>query len=419
MEDLKETLIDLSDHEQSEYAILRFLTTYKSVAGNLNLTLQQTIPALNRTFNSNNRNREDEDKTRFHKALQSFEKYLNKGIIVDYGKHMEEYFVFINWSFAGIGFIGNLMVIMYFIQLHRGSLNRMGSYHFILTLLAFADTIACITITLFFHFDVKLKWWLGKFMCEYGYYNFQFLFTSLSLWLLVLLGYERYRSIVNPFGKRFTVKHYSMITLAVTILSGAGSLSYVFFLPREHFYVQGVPVCIKVYKDKMTTKMFHILYSCSSAFSLGPCILNFICYRRIRNHMAVQSAAVKDTTPSNIVQAKIHHRNRKAATTLLMLIFVYVGTVIPGRIAHYIDVYYTSFIVSGDKQQDQNVMRIFILVDLLTVTLYMLNNVVNFVVYAVMMTSFRRFLLQCITCHSTGFRRWRCHKTPDQISSIN
>ena len=81
MEDLKEALIDLSEHEQSEYAILRFLATYNSVAANLNLTLQQTISVLNRTFNSNNRNRKDEDTTRFNKALQSFEKYRNLSLI--------------------------------------------------------------------------------------------------------------------------------------------------------------------------------------------------------------------------------------------------------------------------------------------------------------------------------------------------
>ena len=385
MDQLKQSLVELSQHERSEYALLKFLTIYKSVTTSLNLSLEQTVAALNDT----NMGHGEESVS---KALRSIARYLDMENILDSKKQIEEYFVVINWSFAFIGLLGNLLVITYFVKLHQGSLKRMGSYHFILTLLAFVDLMACISITFFFHLETKREWWLGTFMCKYGYYLLQFVFSNLSLWLLVLLGFERYRNIVNPFGSRFTVKTYARISFILFILSGAGSLVYAFFLSRTQKDIQDVPICVKVYEEDMTVTMFHILYTCLSVASLSPCILNFICYRRISSHMTEQSSKINLGTS---VVKKLQKRNNKAAKTLLMLILVYVVTVVPGRLGHYVIVYHSVF--GTDEYTARLNVSLFILEMLLT-SFFMLNNVVNFLVYAFMMVGFRRYLLQCVTC---------------------
>ena len=109
---------------------------------------------------------------------------------------------------------------------------------------------------------------------------------------------------------------------------------------------------------------------------------------------------------------KIRKRNKKATKVLLLLIVVYGLTTIPSRIYLYISRHFFVFELTSDsiRMNYKNLL----LLEHVAYLLLLLNNVVNFVVYAYMIIGFRRFMFKCLTFGCYGRKVIQRHS-----SSVN
>ena len=58
---------------------------------------------------------------------------------------------------AMIGVVGNFSVLVYLLNLHKKNFRKMGSYHFLITVLAVLDIICCISTTTAYYFDWQIE----------------------------------------------------------------------------------------------------------------------------------------------------------------------------------------------------------------------------------------------------------------------
>ena len=104
----------------------------------------------------------------------------------------EVYFRKIIPIFNGIGAIGNILIIVYFLKINWKKLKKMSSYHYLLIHLAVADFIVCTggipsNMTMYN---------LGEFGCRYLMLLFAGVSGGASCYLLVIISFARYRAIV-------------------------------------------------------------------------------------------------------------------------------------------------------------------------------------------------------------------------------
>ena len=94
---------------------------------------------------------------------------------------------------ALLGFFGNIVIIV-----NKIRIERMSTYHFLIILLAIIDFCA-ITVGSIGSIAFKENTLIhGKWFPLFKRGS-----TTTSYWMLVMLSYERYRSIVHPFKERF------------------------------------------------------------------------------------------------------------------------------------------------------------------------------------------------------------------------
>ena len=98
-----------------------------------------------------------------------------------------------------IGLIGNLLIISHFVLKHRANLRKISGYSFLIIALAVVDILTCSILTFMTYFELKFVWKLGQFMCNYSHFIPVVALPNLSFWVLILVSFERYRSIVRPF----------------------------------------------------------------------------------------------------------------------------------------------------------------------------------------------------------------------------
>ena len=119
-----------------------------------------------------------------------------------------------------IGSLGNSLVIIYFLLVKTKAkienIKVMSSYHFLIVVLACVDFALC-TVSPLMYIYMEEIWPFGVFVCRYIYPLSTHVSTSVSIWLLVLLMYERYRAIVKPFSRKIKKSEMSVI---ITFLFG-------------------------------------------------------------------------------------------------------------------------------------------------------------------------------------------------------
>jgi len=96
-----------------------------------------------------------------------------------------------------IGAIGNALIIAYFVKTNSKNLQKTTTYHFLLTILAFADISVAIGVPILYF--TRNNWSTNKIVCKYVNELLGVQFPSYSVWVLVLISYERYRKMVYPF----------------------------------------------------------------------------------------------------------------------------------------------------------------------------------------------------------------------------
>ena len=119
--------------------------------------------------------------------------------------------------FLGIGSFWNLLVIIYFMKINSKNLRKMSSYHFLVINLAFVDLCVTVGGSLLFPFSMKPSWELGAFNCALLITFFTKNLTVVSCWLLVIISFARFRSIVYPLRARINKKKYGLACLTIWI----------------------------------------------------------------------------------------------------------------------------------------------------------------------------------------------------------
>ena len=283
-------------------------------------------------------------------------------------------------AFSVFGAIGNVLIMVYFLKLNSGKLKDMSSYHFLIIELAVIDFVVSIGTPFYIYIFYNNEWVLGEFACTVGYPFMMSICPLISCWLLVLLSYDRYRSITQPFKVRISKRIYFLASIVLFMLA---------FLPFIPFIQKTV-----VYKDdanrlqcldgmhafKGIHYVFYSMVFCSTDCFLPASLLYFF-YRNIWRKL-------RDETPT-AANMELEERNRVALHTLRNLIFVYVLTVFPGRLV------VTSFhIYENFMTVDVSAMHVF---HELFSLLSLLNNIVNIFVYTVIIKDFRLYLWKIFT----------------------
>ena len=284
-------------------------------------------------------------------------------------------------TIAPIGIAGNLLIIIYFLKVNFGKWRKMSLYNFLIIQLAIVDMVTSVLNSYIIHEFYEGTWRLGELGCTFGIGFMIGTLPYLSCWVLVLISYERYRSITQPFAISGTKCKYSIFICVILVLC---SLPFVPFMLKSRLVKDGDMVECEDGMRKFSGIEF-LLY----AFALRtldcflPAVLLCFFYRRIRNWMLNESNDFPLTEESK-------RRNSMALNVLRNLIIVYIASVFPGRL-----------VVTGLHIEDNflngELKYYFKLFHQLFSLISILNNLVNVFVYAFMMKDFRRFLLTLIT----------------------
>ena len=262
--------------------------------------------------------------------------------------------------FFCLGIIGNLLIIIHFLRINRDAIKRMPVYHYLVIVLAVNDFIVCAIAS--FHaiarntdlyVNKKIRVYLIPFRVAI------FCCVSFSIWILVLISFARYRSILYPFATsgKWSKKRYTGIIVILLVQ----------YIPNEtnHFLLtlRAFTECI----IPLTSMCFF--------------------YYKIAQYMKRNQENVTQN------QQQIHERNRTALKTLKYLILVYFLSVVVVRIFILIikfnEDYFTDLLTYPIK-------------DAITQTfncLYYINNVLNVFVHAKMDADFRKFVKNILIWH--------------------
>ncbi|XP_066933598.1 melatonin receptor type 1B-B-like [Clytia hemisphaerica] len=234
---------------------------------------------------------------------------------------MEDFFLWHNRLLLPlflIGILGNCIIIIYFIRINKNKLRQMSVYHFLVISLAIVDLLICLTTPVMRYYDTQPQWHLDEFACKFIRPLSYYVLPYISCWIIVVLSYERYQTIVNPFGKR-TSKRACLLTMCF--------LSIVFLGMFTDFFVGNKLENRKCYAvpdsyGRTGNVVFTILERLFDCF-LPTCIMT-VCYQRIMCSFKRQDRRASCKTSLK--------RKQTALRTLKYLIIVYVVFVFPGRI---------------------------------------------------------------------------------------
>lgn len=256
------------------------------------------------------------------------------------------------------GFMGNCLIMAYFLSINRGKYKTMTNYHFLLITLALLDGLVC-----FSQIILGCVTWSDE---EYTNLEIQMdvyttsTFALVSIWVLALISFTRCQRLTLPFAKQMSKKHCFKVVLIMCCVSSV-----------YHLALTNIP-----------ESKYQYLYmnSCMlTAEAIIPQILMFFFYYKTSQHMA------KNTT-----QNQKSRKNRKnALKTLKGLVLLNFFTVFILKTILYVIaiVRRMESIKNGDKIIINQVFRTS------NILLYYSTNILNVIVYISMMPQFGRFLL--------------------------
>lgn len=291
------------------------------------------------------------------------------------------------WFIMPMGVTGNLLIIAHFIKINvarNKKLSKMNSNHFLIIQLAVVDLIICIAIPILFREFYEPTWRWGWFGCIIALPILIQPLPYISLWILVLISYERYRSITKPFVSKATKCQCS---IAIMMIMLSCCFSFVPYMLNTRLIVddQGSTQCLDALRGLSSTYFVPYLIFLRVLDCFLPSSLMYFFYRRIRNWMNEEVNRFPLTEESK-------RRNKLALKTLRNLIIVYIACVFPGRL-----------VIAGlnleDRYRAGGTERVyyFYFVQELFSLIALFNYVVNVFVYAVMIKDFRKFILTLIT----------------------
>ena len=313
-----------------------------------------------------------------------------------------------------IATFGNLLILIYFTRIYKYRIKHMSSYHFLIILLAVIDLVA---VTYDAFTSILLK--SSSIEIDVFAYSVIFgirssLFTA-SCWLLVLLSYERYRTIVHPFREKIRKRFIGVVCISGWLFCIVG---YV-LMYKKTTLTTNITIGGGTYFVMLLPSIIMLLLDC-----LAPslCLLYF--YKRIENYMKKTIARLTYSNSnsdnndnnlsvngnnstmnisinniSNIGNSVVRNgqktKDQGAVNTLRNLIIVYVFLVWPGRVVyiiiHTLTVFYYLLYI-------ENFSFLNLMLEAFEIWI-VLNNLANVFVYLVLIQKFREFLWEIVSCN--------------------
>ena len=382
---LQEAMEDLQNYGDKK-SMVDYYTSYTNMETKYGLTWNNFVFFVNFTLKGKLKQSEKQD-------LQTA---LSMGRLNHFENQIRPIVLYCFITLAIIGIIGNTLIMVYFTRKHKQNLRKMTAYHFLIIILAMVDWIYCFSSTFLHYFDWQLTWKIDSFSCSYAIPFFIVSYPNMSFWLVVLISFERYKNIVHPFSKKTSILKYSVIIFVLLLTCGCLT-----FISTEYFFVRHLQV-----KDgrkmckwdpslrlKFTPALYHINMNVLGQIAFMPSLLMIYFYRKISNYMKKEQ---KNSRNENSTKNKIRKRNQKALKVLFMLVIIFGVTSIPSRVYIYIARHFILFSLENTPALQMNYKSL-LLIEHVAYLLFLLNNVVNFLVYAFMIVGFRRFLFKCLT----------------------
>ena len=107
-----------------------------------------------------------------------------------------------------IGSIGNLLIITYFLKINFGKWKKMSIYNFLIIHLAIIYIVTSVLSLVIYNEFSNKKWSVGELGCTFGLPLTVGTLPYLSCWELVLISYERYRSITRYQRNKVQIQYF-------------------------------------------------------------------------------------------------------------------------------------------------------------------------------------------------------------------
>jgi len=301
------------------------------------------------------------------------------------------WYIYVNLSFFLLGTIGNVLIIVYFTKINTKKLKKTSSRHFLVILLAFTDLIVCIGAPLSYYYTRVFGLKANSFLCYFRGITMR-IFPMFSIWVLVLMSYERHRSIVYPFEDKIKKRSFFIAYIFMLLLdSGIYVYPTLLVIPDKGF-------CrIVINTNFLLFFGFEFTFDCILPFVSMIYFYKQIC-KTINGSSAASgsssSASESSSTATGVSlqntdlsqqQLQQHRRNKTAMKTLKWLIIIYMLSIFPGRFMELLRMF-RSYL---NLQYSQMLIDFAFLIRLT-------NNMVNILVYVSMIKGFRKYLIKII-----------------------
>ncbi|XP_066921393.1 galanin receptor type 1-like [Clytia hemisphaerica] len=288
-----------------------------------------------------------------------------------------KWYNFITLPLYSIGIVGNILVIVYFIVINKDKLREMSSYHYIVLHLTTVDLLNCLTIPLFRYFTFQPVWPLGEFACRFMRPFSFYVLPMLGCWFLVVLSFERYYSIMNPFKRRITKRNYTLV-IVFLYLSTIGLNMDTMIKARLEIKC--------TFGDNSLTKGERV------AFIVGERILDCVLPVVL---MAFFYTRISKRIQQTFTNQESHDKKIKALHILKYLITLYVISVYPGRIVgsvfSFLYLYKPEVIKPHQLALDPVYYTMMFILNI--------HNMTNVFIFSHLISNFRLFLRNIFTGH--------------------
>ena len=301
---------------------------------------------------------------------------------------VQAYFLDVSPITFVFGSVWNSLIIIYFMKVHRKKLVKMNSYHFLNINLAVTDLFVTVGAPIFAsNFYKRSSWELGDFGCRFFFPFFAKVCPTVSCWLLVLISYARYRSIVHPLRAKINKMKYCLVCIWLWVL---GILSNIYlFMNVALKERRSMTVCAFTGKYQHNIIYQAVNYVLESFLPLG---IMLSLYYRMKRTMTAQ-----ERENPFLLSERIRQRNQTALKTIRGLIFLFAATTVPVRICNIFILTISLLSYHSDLNFYRIYSRYFLLVFFFSKFVFYLNNALNIFIYAKMIPGFREFLWPVIT----------------------
>ena len=264
-----------------------------------------------------------------------------------------------------IGFVGNLLIICYFVVKNKQNLRKMSTYHFLLSMLAIFDFLVCVILVIIY-MEISNYIQFNRFVDNTLHFIKGTLWRQ-CMFLIFLVSLLRYQSIVHPFKPRWTKFRYFCISMAT------------------------FATCMAISIQDMLLHNLEIAFDLMiDAFDSGVTFLFLVIFIVFYYKM---SKALKESQES---RSKEH--NKKALKTLRNLLWLFAVTLVLSKIilASLINIF-TDINEAGLSKTEIDMISY---AEIFFTDLIYWNNIGNFFIYLKMMPEFRRFMRNLLCCRS-------------------